>query len=587
MRVDTDESIGANPFAPTEPSDKPGQQSTDFAKALQQAAPDAAAPASCKPASLRDATQTLLNNFDKIVDGRKGLDRWFSDPSTLNRGDLERLVTDPDPSIPQDLRDAAQLILDSKVDENFLDLGAGKGGFDGQISREDLQSALKAIDSGHYYEQLLDTAAGRGGGWFSPARDGYVSADDIKAALEDPGVPPALKDTLRMLELGPDGAEGAAAVLKALTPQDAQAISELYRSGDFAALPRQDQQLIAETLHDNPGNGKIVAELQAMIHDPSFQKLDAAHKSARLAEYNLLHSTEFDRLAPGDQKLVRDALAAAPHDAKLAASIKSLIASKDFSGLDAAAKTAVLSQVKNYPSEKVAYNLQRLVGKGWFKGYDSGDKQRALKLIAYMSFPRSGEDAHILNDTLEKFLGANAPYSLKIESLKAPPGNITFGQAANGVMTINQDLVTADNNKLENGPQGFYARQLAVDTISHEINHLVNGDKVAPTFNYLNDEYRAWYVGHQAANGKPPTNGEAIDRWKYFLTPGGGYWDLAAKDALKNPAEAAKIFDELSRLTGVHVDAKNYKQVLDHPSSWKTDPNAPAAVVPPGNLDNS
>lgn len=537
--------------------------------------------------TLRDATQTLLDNFDRIIDGRKGLDRWFSDPNTLNRRDLERLVNDPDPTIPQDLRDAAQLLLESKVDSNFLDLGAGKGGFDGKISREDLQAALKTIDSGKYYEQLLDTAAGRGGGWFSSARDGYVSADDIKAALEDPDVPPALKDTLRMIELGPDGADGAAAILKSLTPQDAQAVSELYRSPEFAALSPQDRQLIAETFHDTQGDLKVVAEMRALIRDPSFQKLDSTHQSAKIAEYNLLHSTEFNKLSAGDQRLVQEALAAAPQDVKLAASIKSLITSKDFSGLDAATRTAVLSQVKNYPSAHVAHNLQRMIGKGWFKDFDFGDKQRALKIIGYMSFPRPGEDNTIINNTLEKFLASDAPYKLQFETIPIDSnGNVTFGQANDGVMYINRLEIAADNNPLGPDSSGFSPSEIATDTISHEINHLVNGDKVASTFDYLNDEYRAWYVGHEAANGKPPTNRDAIERWKYFLTPGGGYWDLAAKDALKNPAEAAKIFAELSKLTGVHVDAKNYRQVLDDPSVWKTDPDQPAAAVPPGDLDN-
>jgi hypothetical protein len=341
---------------------------------------------------------------------------------------------------------------------------------------------------------------------------------------------------------------------------------------------------LKELLPDSALSSSIVLQLQAK---PPQQT--AAHKAVGTGNAadsvpSLASSSPPNQISQTDAIRV---LAATPQDTKLAASIKSLMASKDFQDIDGAAKIAVLSQVKNYPNEKVASNLERLVGKSWFKSYDSGDKQRALKLIAYMSLPRSGEDTRIVDNTLEKFLGANAPYSLKIESIQAPPGSTAFGNAANGVMTINEDLIAADNKKLEDGPRGGDVRHLALHTIPHEINHLINGDTVAPTFNYLNEEYRAWYVGQQGANGQPPTNSDAIDRWKYFLTPGSGYWGAAANAALNNSAESAKIFNELSKLTGVPVDANNYKQVLNDSSSWQTNPNAPAAVVPPGNLDNS
>ena len=39
-------------------------------------------------------------------------------------------------------------------------------------------------------------------------------------------------------------------------------------------------------------------------------------------------------------------------------------------------------------------------------------------------------------------------------------------------------------------------------------------------------------MGESAANGRPPTNDEALERWAYFLDPGSGYYDSAAKGAL-------------------------------------------------------
>jgi hypothetical protein len=286
-------------------------------------------------------------------------------------------------------------------------------------------------------------------------------------------------------------------------------------------------------------------------------------------------------------KLMDDVAAKSVSNPALMKDVTHLLATKDFKDLDGAAKTAVLSQVRNYPDSKVANNLERLIGKDWFKDFDAGDKQRALKLIAYMSNPGNAGDPKIVNNTLEKFLAKDAPYKLELVPITSKPGNVTFGQAANGVMTINEDLVGANNNKLETDT---YGRKLSIDTVPHEINHLINDDKVAQTFDYLNEEYRAWYVGRSADLGRPPSNQEALERWAYFVDPNSGYYDSAAKGALADPAEAAKIFSELSQLTGLKVDGSNYQKIIAElaadPTKYKTNPNAAAAVVPPGNLDN-
>ena len=120
---------------------------------------------------LEDTAQTTLDHFDQITDG-----------DTFSRGDLEALLSDPDPAVPQEVRAAAAFLLSSDVSHHFLDVGAGRGDVDGDISRDDLTTALADIRSGSYEDLLLDTAAGRGG------RDGNISEDDIEAAESDPGV---------------------------------------------------------------------------------------------------------------------------------------------------------------------------------------------------------------------------------------------------------------------------------------------------------------------------------------------------------------------------------------------------------------
>jgi len=166
-----------------------------------------------------------------------------------------------------------------------------------------------------------------------------------------------------------------------------------------------------------------------------------------------------------------------------------------------------------------------------------------------------------------------------------------MGEAAGSVITMNRNVFNADNKKLKWTMHYGDLASLAIDTISHETSHIVNNDVKSgamPTFKYLNAEFRAWYVGTWASSGKLPTTKEAVEQWKMFLTPSyqkNAYW-TEASGALNSPDEAAKIYDELSKLTGVPVNHDNYEYVINHPHCWKQPAGGPAAVVPPGNLEN-
>lgn len=362
-------------------------------------------------------------------------------------------------------------------------------------------------------------------------------------------------------------------------------LRRVVTSTGFHDVMPEARTAMLDAFRPHATDSAFTGRLAALVDSAGFIGLnDVAKEKQLLGLYG-----QDDAFARGVDALTADAAYAAlgnPQQARLLGDVARLGGTEGFQDLSAAEKTAVLSQVRNYPDPKVVSNLERLVGKDWFQDYDTGDMQRALKLIAYMSYPRTGVDQAIIDNTLEKFLGDKAPYELELESISAKPGNITFGHASGDTMTINEDLVAANNDKLETDTHG---RKLSLDTIPHEINHLINDDKVAETFDYLNEEYRAWYVGESAINGRPPTNEEALERWAYFLDPGSGYYDSAAKGALADSGEAAKIFDQLSQLTGLTVDASNYRQVLSDlaadPTKFKTQPGDPA-VVPPGNLDN-
>ena len=433
-----------------------------------------------------------------------------------------------------------------------------------------------------------ETYKGKEGSWFFNLGAKSVSDADKRAILDN------VRQVVTSAGFNDVGASSQKAMLDTLRAHATDAaftgrLVKLVNDPGFIGLNDAGQEA---KLLDHYGKDDAFAKgVDALTGGAAYGGLDATQKARVLGDMNrLADSAAYKNADAADKQtmigLVGDISAKDGSKPGLMDGVFHLIGTRDFQALDSAAKTAVLSQVGNYPDTKVVGNIERLIGKDWFKNFDAGDKQRALKLIAYMSEPRPGLDQKIIDNTLEKFLADRAPYKLELNPIKSKPGNITFGYAANGVMTINQDLVAANNGKLE---ADTYGRQLSLDTIPHEINHLINGDKVAQTFDYLNAEYRAWYVGYSADHGHPPSNDEALQRWAYFLDPGSGYYDSASKGALADPGESAKIFDELSKLTGLKVDASNYQKVIADvaadPTKYKTDPHAPA-VVPPGNLDN-
>ena len=114
----------------------------------------------------------------------------------------------------------------------------------------------------------------------------------------------------------------------------------------------------------------------------------------------------------------------------------------------------------------------------------------------------------------------------------------------------------------------------------------MNHDKVASTFHYFESEYRAWYVEFKAEHNRVPTSQEAMDqRISWQLNPKSFYGKYAAS-ALKNPQEAQKFYHFLESMTGMKVDAKNWKTVVkSDPATWPNKGQA-AAPVPSGNVDN-
>jgi hypothetical protein len=129
------------------------------------------------------------------------------------------------------------------------------------------------------------------------------------------------------------------------------------------------------------------------------------------------------------------------------------------------------------------------------------------------------------------------------------------------------------------------SQHMVLSTMAHEVNHVLNKDEVASSYKYFEAEYRAWHVGFQARYGRPPTNAEAMNQRIKGQLDEKSFYGPYAKEAMKDPAEAAKFYDLLSKMSGKKVDASNWETVIkENPSTW-TKPGDPAPL-PSGNLDN-
>jgi hypothetical protein len=352
---------------------------------------------------------------------------------------------------------------------------------------------------------------------------------------------------------------------------------------------------VADPLHEGYApevKEDMIDKMRNVYQSPQFQALSSADKSSVLhalasnppltqekvnQTLNLLGS--LPSLSAGDRQIALDGFKAAHADPAYAANLKKLIDDPKFSSLSGPEKTAVLSQVRNYSDAKTVGNIDRMLQKDWFQSQDLPDKQCSLKTIARFSHNPEG-DRQIIDNTLDKFLSPASDF--KLAWAKLPPGR--YGEAADKTLTLSSRIIDDGNEKI---PENEDTNRLSLNTVAHEVNHLLNHDVPSDKFDYFNAEYRAWYVGFQAQHGRPPTNEEAVDKRLRDQvstdTPYGPHTAAVAAD----PTEGPKLFDFLKRVTGMNVDATNWKDVVNnsHPDRWPNLSTSPAPA-PVGNNDN-
>src|SRR5690625_3918291 len=312
---------------------------------------------------------------------------------------------------------------------------------------------------------------------------------------------------------------------------EADPAAELQASEEFNALPEGARALVTEALADSAEGGNFARDMLPLIKDLSLKALGEVQKQAAVTDATLQQTPEFQALTAGDQRLVLEALSnRKPGDPGLPAAIQSLIQSPQFqdtSGFGAAERTALLSQVRNYPDSRSVENMENLLSKQWFRDFGVGDTQRALKTAAFLA-QHDGGDLEIIQNTLDLFVAPDAPYRFDFSESGAY-GSVPFSPT--DLFRINPRFIGADNNPVNTSANSAEFGELRVigHTFVHEVNHMQNWDRnLSLNSSYgFHEEYRAFWVGVKAQHGHEPSVADVIDRVAVFVNPGGGYAHLA------------------------------------------------------------
>lgn len=379
-----------------------------------------------------------------------------------------------------------------------------------------------------------------------------------RTAPRPPSPPPAPKTAPpEKVKVAPADAYGYGPLGEEMQPQvrdrHLEAMREAQRSPDFWKLDPSVQKSVLDVLASNA----------PATADKAHVVLDALKRTSGLS--------------PEQQKLLVQGVARGRFNPTLAASLTKLAGSPGFRSLKDSEKTAVLSQARHYANTSSVGNLERLIGKPWFQSQSLSDKQRSLKVIAYMSEPGRG-DRVILNNTLEHLVGPKATMHLE---WKHNLGMNRWGNAAEGgAIELEAGVVRADNERQVND-------FLVNNIVPHEVNHQLSDYEPGTTFDFLEDEYRGWYVGFKAQNGRAPTRAEVAGYFDHaYLGRGTELYGSKVWGMRGDKAQEAQFFEMMSKALGTKVDASNWFDVL--PGYAKADAKLRNAPAPPpsGNVDN-
>jgi len=294
-----------------------------------------------------------------------------------------------------------------------------------------------------------------------------------------------------------------------------------------------------------------------------------------------------------------------PPDAKNA--LDNLLRNENLKGLKASTRIALLSQIENYRDSKlivkVIQNLT-LLAERWSDEFKKGerpsleDQQRLAKVVAFTSqyIPDVPENKNTLGydpNLSRKILDNTLAFILRHDKLgryrvkvKWDDLNIYGRWIPDEGLVLNRKLVKSGNDKLV----GDKAIQIAAYTLPHEVNHALHPVSPNGSYGHLMDEYRAFYVGHVAHLGSPPSQQKA-NLYVHSLLSDDRSWALK-ESFKKNGDESRKmvafIGNKLLGLPG-KVTLDDIDRKLREPDALSKNQPAPipeSVAGGPNNLDN-
>ncbi len=237
-------------------------------------------------------------------------------------------------------------------------------------------------------------------------------------------------------------------------------------------------------------------------------------------------------------------------------------------GLRTALQGAILAQAEHFREANTAADLARMSRTRWFSVLLPEDQMRAAKLVAYASstLPRATAlQAEILKNTLDALLAAPESVELRFDDMA--PVDLGHREPPRTVV-LNRAVLSGDASVIESAGLTYsQAEHLAVATVAHEVNHLINEVPWGQTFATFQDEYRAWFVGFIAQMGRFPNREEALGRCRSLFQ---NYVDIAAARTHKDEAEKIIVF------------MQKFGDVEQTEDGWKLmDPEGPAPLPDP------
>lgn len=435
-------------------------------------------------------------------------------------------------------------ILNQKLDR------VGEGGAQAAAA---VKPAVDYFEIDRRADELIKKHTDDGIIWDSLNTDnlGRELADTAKT---DPDTAAALTDNILDKIDGGDKDEIAQSFVESLNPEELR---------EFAATDRGRELL--GTLRHHLDEGATWDDEEATM-----RRIDNSIKAADFEK-----SPEFKALSPEVQQEVMSRLDSNQGDNTATDNLLRLARSPEFAGLDAASARSILGAFDTHKGDNdVASGLIRLSGNADFRGLNQTQQSAVIADIdRYVTTDTYQDDTDVADrNYLFDLIAGTSVYSQQHPELTSVRNSLD--RVLSNDLTI--EAYTAASDPQYAGANGYVAdsstfrmnRDLnsvrpisgQLDTLVHEVNHIVNGETDAGTPERFLDEYGARVVGREAG-GQPFS--EAIQRASLDqLTSGGGSYQHL-NDLYNSNADFKAVID------AVYADLNKTPPVLTTPEQLR------------------